>query len=545
MDSVYQFEIKESIYNQLRVALYPRVSSDPQAGEEKASIGEQLKEMRAVAKQKGWNIVGSFEEDCSGSILFRERPEGSKIMEMIENNEVDLIMLWDNDRLGRDINGLVAKIARTEFREFGIQVYSVHQPVEIKPREIYHPYDDDSSLWLESVTDAASSDYIRKFKRRHKMGMEKRIMNGRITGTPPIGYKVISVNDPLGSTTWRQKRIVDDDYAPLIKRIFDEYEQGASFTDIVRKLNIDGIKTPSRFSKKGEGLINGDRLWTSTTIKGIITNPTYYGAAPYYKDKSVRQFDSEKKKFVTVRRRQPMENWLIVENAEHPKIIEKEQWINCQKLRKSKASFGRHYGESHLLSGLIRHGLCGHAMHKSGGWGGGYFVCNWYWKTGRTQCKADSIRLIHLQKYVFEYVVAVSKNKNTLPYLKIEKDKGEITKLESERKSYISQLDKVSQRRRIILEAFENGTYNSSLFQERIKEHEDRKVKLEEKLKETEKSLLELSKSKEIKESAVEILDQFENRFLRLPLKYQKVLLRQLIQSIEITEKQIRINFNI
>lgn len=545
MLTLYQPEVKENIYKPLRVAFYPRVSSDPQGEEDKASLDDQVKEMYAAAKEKGWIVVDVFREECTGSILFRERPKGSIIMGMIERNEIDLIMLWDNDRLGRDINGVVAKLARTEFREFGIQVYSIHQPVEIKPREIYFPYDEDSSLWLESVTDAASSDTIRKFKRRHKMGMEKRIMNGRITGTPPIGYKVISVNDPEGSTIWRQKRTTDDDYMPIIKRIFDEYERGASYTDIARKLNIDGIKTPPRYSKKGEGLINGNKLWTSTTIKGIITNPTYYGAAPYYKDKSIRQYDPEKKKFITVRRRQPMENWLIVENAEHPKIIEKEQWINCQKIRKSKASFGRNYGESHLLSGLIRHGLCGHAMHKSGGWGGGYYECNWYWKTGRTQCKADSIRLLHLQKYVFEHIIAVSKNRDILPHLKIEKDKEDVGKLENEQISCTSQLNKVSQQRKIILEAFENGTYTSSLFQERIREQEERKVKLEGKIKDIKGKLLEFGERQEVKESVLEILDQFESRFLRLPLKHQKILLRQLIKNIEVTDKNIRINFNI
>lgn len=545
MYSVQQFETNENIYKPLRVAYYPRVSSDPQAEEDKASLGEQIEEMEVIAKQKGWIVVGVFSEECSGSILFRERPQGSKIMTLVENNEVDLVMLWDNDRLGRDVNALIAKIARTEFREFGIQLYSIHQPIEPKPRELYDPYAEDTSLWLESVTDAASSDYIRKFKRRHKMGMEKRIMNGKITGTPPIGYKVISINDPLGSTNWRKKRVLDDDYAPIIKRIFDNYEKGESFVGITRGLNIDGLKTPARYSNKGEKLINGDRLWVSTTIKGIVNNPTYFGAAPYYKDKSIRQFDAETKRFTTVRKHQPMDKWLIVENAEHPKIIEKEQWVKCQEIKKSKASFGRNYGESHLLSGLIKCGLCGYAMHKSGGWGGGYYVCNRYWKTGKTQCKSNSMRLLHLQKYVLEYIIAVSKNKKTLPYLKVKKDKGEIIALSKEKETYENQLNKVSQQRNRVMEAFENGTYNASTFNERIKEHENRKNGLENKLKEIDLKLNELNRNQEIKESALEVLEHFENRFLKLPLKHQKILLRQLIQNIVITDKKIKIIFNI
>ena len=545
MYSVPQFATTENTYKPLRVAIYPRVSSDDQAEKEKASIPVQIKDMELVANQKGWIIVGVLSEDCSGSIPFRDRPQGSKIMEMVENDEIDLVMIWDNDRLGRDEDKVVATVARAEFRGFGIQLYSIHQPIEPKPRELYEPYEDDSALWLESVTDAASSDYIRKFRRRHKMGMEKRIMNGKITGTPPIGYKVISINDPVGSTNWRQKRVIDEEYAFIIKRIFDEYEKGESFVGITRRLNIDGIKTPARYSKKGDKLINGDRLWTATTIKGIINNPTYYGAAPYYKDKSIKKFDTEKKKFVIVRKHQPMDKWLIVENAEHPKIIEKNQWLKCQEIKKSKARFGRNYGESHLLSGLVKCGLCGYAMHKSGGWGGGYYDCNRYWKTGKTQCKPNSIRLLHLQKYVLKYIISVSKNKKTLPYLKVEKDKKDILKLVKEREAYANQLAKVNQQRNRILEAFENGTYNASLFHERIQGHEARKNGLDGKIKEIDFKLIELNKDQEVKESALDVLNQFENRFLKLPLKHQKILLRELVQSIVIKNKQVKIMFNI
>src|SRR6266849_983445 len=102
MNSLYQFETNATVYKPLRVAYYPRVSRDEQAGEDKASIDKQIADMDKVAKEKGWVCVGVCKEDCSGSIPFRERPKGSEIMAMVENDELDLVMLWDNDRLGRD-----------------------------------------------------------------------------------------------------------------------------------------------------------------------------------------------------------------------------------------------------------------------------------------------------------------------------------------------------------------------------------------------------------------------------------------------------------
>lgn len=532
-------------FAQLRVVIYPRVSKDEQNAPGKASIETQIKEMTEEALKRGWEIVYVANEDCEGWIEFGKRPDGSKIMQMANSNAFDILMLWDNDRLGRDVDGIVAKIARRDFRRRHIQIFSLHQPVEIKPKEIYEPYNEDSSLWVENASDTASALYIRQFKRRHDMGMRKRIENGKITGTPPIGLKVIMINDPLGSLTWRQKRVEDEDYSPIIKRIFDSYEKGLSFAGIAKQLNLDGIKTPPRYSKDGKLLINGDRLWTSTTIKGIINNPVYYGASVYYKDKSVSAWSEEKNDYITVRKHQSMDKWLIVEKGEHPALVTKEQWMRCQDIKNSKASFGRNYGESHLLSGLVVHGLCGYGMHKSGGWGGGYYVCNRYWKTGRTQCKPDSIRLIHLQKHVMEYLTSVSKNKKTLPHLKIEKDKQEVATLENEKESYESQLKKVIPQRSKILEAYENGTYSASLFKERMEEHENRKKGLEGKIKEIESQIFVLTRNQGVKKSALEVLNQFETKFLMLPLKHQKILLRQLIQKIEVKNKAIKIIFNI
>lgn len=530
---------------QLRVVAYPRVSKDEQNAPGKASIETQVKEMTDEALKRGWKIVYVANEDCEGWIEFHKRPEGSKIMQMANNGEFDILMLWDNDRLGRDVDGIVAKVARRDFRRRYIQIFSLHQPVEIKPRELYEPYNEDSSLWVENASDTASALFIRQFKRRHDMGMRKRIENGRITGTPPIGLKVIMVNDPLGSLIWRQKRVEDEEYSAVIRRIFDNYEQGLSYAEIAKQLNIDGIKTPPRYSKDGKPLVNGDRLWTSTTIKGIINNPVYYGASVYYKDKSISVWSEEKNCYVTVRKHQPMDKWLIVEKGEHPAIVTKEQWMRCQDIKNAKASFGRHYGESHLLSGLVAHGLCGYGMHKSGGWGGGYYVCNRYWKTGRTQCKPDSIRLVHLQKYVLEHIIVVSRNKKTLPHLKIQKDKQELEKLKKEKETYEGQLKKVIPQRAKIFEAFESGIYSKTLFKERMEDHEDRKKGLEKKIKEIESKINEIVKSEGVKKSALEVLDQFETKFFKLPLKHQKILIRQLIQKIEVKNKEIKIIFNI
>ncbi|MBI4067562.1 recombinase family protein [Candidatus Gottesmanbacteria bacterium] len=538
-------------FAQLRAVIYPRVSKDEQNAPGKASNETQTKEMTEEAIKRGWKIVHTANEDCEGWVEFRKRPDGGTIMEMADNDKFDILMLWDNDRLGRDVDGIVAKIARRDFRRRGIQTFSLHQPGEIKPRELYEPYSEDSSLWVENASDTASSLYIRQFKRRHDMGMRKRIENGKITGTPPIGYKVIVINDPPKSTIWRQKRVEDEEYSPIIRQIFDDYEKGLSFVDIVKKLNIKGVKTPSRYAKDGKVLINGDRLWTATTIKGIINNPTYYGASVYYKDKSVSIWDETSSEYVTVRRHQPMDKWLVVDNAEHPALIKKEQWLRCQEIKKSKANYGRTYGESYLLSGLCRCGHCRYGMHRSGGWGGGYVECDRHLKTGKTQCQTNSHRILHLEKYVMDYISDMSKNPNVLPLLKIKKVKKEQRNLDKELIALELKLKTSERIKEKIHEFMENGTYSPEVGTERLEKQKTQYASLLARIKEVKDEALQLLKQQRVNETAIQVLQNFEERFKKLPLKHQKVMLRSLVKEIllytdkETKERHIEIVFNL
>src|SRR5205085_10981785 len=136
------------------------------------------------------------------------------------------------DRIGRDEDGVVAKVFRADMRFLSRQIFSVHQPLEPKPPAEYQPYEDDSALWVESVSDTASSIYIRQFRRRHAFGMRKRIEQKRLMAGPlPIGYLAERHLLPNGKTVLGT-RSLDPVYAPIIQRIFHEYESGASLARI-------------------------------------------------------------------------------------------------------------------------------------------------------------------------------------------------------------------------------------------------------------------------------------------------------------------------
>lgn len=85
-----------------RVALYARVSTTGHGQD----VGLQLDELRQVAQQRGWKVVGEFiDEGVSGSAT--SRPALGQMMDAARRGKLDLVAVWKLDRLGRSIQHLL------------------------------------------------------------------------------------------------------------------------------------------------------------------------------------------------------------------------------------------------------------------------------------------------------------------------------------------------------------------------------------------------------------------------------------------------------
>ena len=85
-----------------RVALYARVSTDGQ------SVENQLRELEAVAKKEGWQIVERFtDKGISGAKGRESRPAFDALCKGIVRREFDVVAAWSVDRLGRSLQDLV------------------------------------------------------------------------------------------------------------------------------------------------------------------------------------------------------------------------------------------------------------------------------------------------------------------------------------------------------------------------------------------------------------------------------------------------------
>src|SRR5580765_3404900 len=109
----------------IRAALYARVSTDKQSTE------AQLRELRAVAQAKGWEVVAEYTDaGVSGSKRLQDRPKGSALMQEAAKRRFEVVASWSVDRLGRSLQDLVGTLS--EIHGHGLDLYLHQQAIDTR-----------------------------------------------------------------------------------------------------------------------------------------------------------------------------------------------------------------------------------------------------------------------------------------------------------------------------------------------------------------------------------------------------------------------------
>lgn len=80
-----------------RVAIYARVST-----KDKQDTENQLRELRQLAKQRGWTLHGEYIDHASGDRGRSRRPEFARLFEDARAGRFDILAFWSLDRLSRE-----------------------------------------------------------------------------------------------------------------------------------------------------------------------------------------------------------------------------------------------------------------------------------------------------------------------------------------------------------------------------------------------------------------------------------------------------------
>jgi DNA invertase Pin-like site-specific DNA recombinase len=421
---------------------YERLSRDDEATGDSLSIQNQKMLLEAYAIKNGIDdLVHLTDDGWSGTRW--DRPGIVKMIEEVENNNVATIICKDMSRLGRD--HLRVGLLLEQFREQGVRFVAINDNVDTARN------DDDFTPFRNIINEWVARDTSRKIRAIN----EARIKEGRrVSGAVPYGY----LRDPDDKDKW----IIDEDAAPIVRRMFLSIIKGKTVTQIADELTVEGILTPAAHWTSIEDGMAGKptanpTTWSAASVIVILRKQEHMGWTVL--NKSVKETYKSKRKPTAP------EDMLIIKDT-HPAIVDEETWNIVQRLRETPRRPQRFTGDVNPLTGILYCADCDHKMyHKRGETGRTgqphhEYVCSSYRHYSRS-CTCHYIRVSVVEDLILDAIRKVSGYVRT----------NEVKFVERVRKMASLQQDKAvkesrrklaqSQRRRDELNSFIKKLYES------------------------------------------------------------------------------------
>jgi len=290
----------------LRVCAYVRVStgSDAQANSFITMITYYTE---LIESNPEWEFVGIYADEAVTGTKVDKREEFQTMMQECENGNIDLIITKTVTRFGRNTVETLRAIRR--LKNLGIGVYFESQNINTLTEK--------SELLLAVLSSIAQGE-SEDFSGNNKWAVKKRFADGTfVLSVPAYGYTKDENREP----------VIEQKDAEVVQMIFTLYLQGWGCRKIAQKLNADGVPT-----------VRGATHWQESVVRGILTNPMYYGDMLLQKTVTIEQFPFKRKMNAG-----EADQYLIEEN--HPAIISKEQAEAVKELMEYRAGLVKAGGE--------------------------------------------------------------------------------------------------------------------------------------------------------------------------------------------------------
>lgn len=294
----------------MKAVILARVSTREQ--EEGHSIDAQVNRLRKYCEKKELEIIKEFifvESSTRG-----DRPEFYKMIEFIKQQKQKVALVCDKvDRLQRSFKEVPIL---EELRRAGKLVLHFHVEGQVLDENAnssqimaYQMF----VMMAESYTNCISDNVRRSF--------EKKLQEGTILGTAPIGY--LNVKDEHDKTSV----VLDPERAFLVKKMFEEYATGIYSLKELRNKTIEwGLKNKTK----------SNTYLSVSQIDKTLKNPFYYGIMQH--------------------------KGLLYPHIYRP-LISKELFFQCKNVREGRTKvYAKDTKTPFIFKGLIRCKKCGCAV---------------------------------------------------------------------------------------------------------------------------------------------------------------------------------------
>lgn len=297
---------KKSPARRAKAVLYLRQSV---SREESISLELQETAGRQYAQQHGYDVIG-VESDPGISGRTWNRPAVQRVMQLIEDKQADVIILWKWSRLSRSRLDWAVAIDKVEAA--GGRIESATEPVDVSTS---------TGRFARGMLAEFAAFESERIGDTWKEAHARRVAQGLpATGKKRYGYQY---DRETGFTPHPVE-------GPILQECYRRYLAGDSFYEITRFLN-DGPTKP------GEGYTTSrPGLWATRTVRRVMDNP-----------------------FATGKFRR---NGEVLQGIHEP-LVDEDTWDEYQVRRKKRAVFRNGEKGKYLLTGLVFCTICGHGMY--------------------------------------------------------------------------------------------------------------------------------------------------------------------------------------
>ncbi|MDI9508976.1 MAG: recombinase family protein [Bacillota bacterium] len=304
-----------------RTAAYARVSTDSE--EQATSYEAQVDYYTSYIKSRDdWEFVDIYTDDGISATNTKHREGFRRMIADALDGKIDLIVTKSVSRFARNTVDSLTTVR--QLKEKGIEIYF--------EKENIWTLDSKGEL-LITIMSSLAQEESRSISENVTWGQRKRFADGKVT---------VPFRRFLGYDRGEDGNLVlNEEEAPIIKRIYGMFLQGMTPYGIAKELTKDGILTPAK--KKN---------WSAGTVRSILTNEKYKGDALLQKSYTVDFLTKEKK----INEGEIPQYY--VENN-HEAIIDPAVFDMVQReLEARQAGKNRHSG-THIFAGKIKCGQCG------------------------------------------------------------------------------------------------------------------------------------------------------------------------------------------
>jgi site-specific DNA recombinase len=368
----------------MRCAFYGRVSTEDQQDPE-ASRNWQLDRSRQLIGPAGGEIVEEFcDIGQSRSLPWKRRPEAARLLRAL----ADPARGFEAVVIGEPQRAFHGNQFSLTFPIFG------HHCVALWVPEVGGAIDSESEahdLVMTIFGGMSKGERTRiKTRVRSAMGSQARHQGRFLGGRPPYGYLLADAGEhPNPAKAADGKRLhrleVDPVAAPVVRRIFDEYTNGAGLYAIAEGLSRDDIPSPSAHDperNRHRRLSNG--AWSKSAVRAILANPRYTGFQVWNKqrrDEVLLDIDDVAQGHSTKMRWNDTSAWIFSESLAHEPIIDREAFDRSRALAATRATGRgprtRSTPRPYVLRGLLQCGTCGRRMQAQWSNSAPYYRCRY------------------------------------------------------------------------------------------------------------------------------------------------------------------------